>query len=162
MCWYKTTPAQAWEGIQAGDPQHLLHVQPDFFVMDIGSPDFMWLLYSILCKCQCLNILPWEKRKYSPNLLIISYSRKMSSLLFLHHLFPSYPSSSHWQIPMRSEKTHLRNQTLRIPPLGQPNSNGDLLFYLINIFSPSDKSLSFSWSNYPLPYLESSGFTSWL
>lgn len=119
-----------------------------------------FILYSV--KCQCLNILPWEKRKYSPNLLIISYSRKMSSLLFLHHLFPSYPSSSHWQIPMRSEKTHLRNQTLRIPPLGQPNSNGNLLFYLINIFSPSDKSLSFSWSNYPLPYLESSGLTSWL
>ena len=91
-----------------------------------------------------------KKRKYSPNLLIISYSRKMSSLLFLHHLSSSHPSSSHWQIPMRSEKTHLRNQTLITPPLGQPNSNGDLLFCLTNVFFPSDKSPSFSLKQPPL------------
>lgn len=151
MCWYKITLAQAWEGIQAGYPQHLLYVQPECFVTDIGSPDFMWLLYSILWDANVwTSYHKKKKRKYSPNLFIISYSRKMSSLLFLHHLFPSHPSSSHWQIPMRSEKTHLRNQTLISPPLGQPNSNGDLLFCLTNVFSPSDKSPSFSLKQPPL------------
>lgn len=54
---------------------------------------------------------------------------------------------------MRSEKIHLRNQTLIIPPLGQPNSNGDLLFCLTNVFSPSDKSPSFSLKQPPLSWV---------
>lgn len=85
----------------------------------------------------------------------------MSSLLFLHHLFPHYPPSS--------VKTHLRSQTSRIPPFGQPNTNGYLLFCLTSVISPSDNSPAFSFKQPSLtpswvllrPYFLALAFSTW-
>ena len=83
MCWYKTIPAQVWEGIRVGCWQHVLWVQPECFATDIESHDLCDFC-SLFCDISMFEHLTMKKKWNSaPNLLIISYSGKVCLIYFI-------------------------------------------------------------------------------